>query len=91
VNIDVSHKGVRMSMKEEIDKVIEWCEKRKKEVKRVPIIDVNPFRDIMWLRNKTLIQIDRELNSADKSGIVYDSVTKSLYEFMNDTWRRINR
>ena len=80
-----------MSQEEEIKKVIEWCEKRKKEVGRVPIIETNSFKNISWLRNKTLIQIDRDLSQADKSGIVYDSTTHSLLEFMNGNWRRINK
>jgi len=80
-----------MSQEKEIEMVIEWCENKKKEVGRVPIIEVNPFRDILWLRNKTLIQIDRIPDQADKNGIVYDSVTHSLMEFMNGTWRRINK
>jgi len=79
-----------MSKEEEIKKVIEWCEQRKKEVLRVPIIEMNQFKDISWMRNKTLIQIDRDLDQADKSGIVYDSTTRSLHEFMNGAWRRIN-
>ncbi|MEM2974480.1 MAG: hypothetical protein QW112_02545 [Candidatus Micrarchaeia archaeon] len=80
-----------MSMADEIKTVIEWCEKKKKEIGRIPIIETNPFKHISWLRNKTLLQIDRELNQADKSGIVYDSTTHSLYEFMNGMWRKINR
>ena len=78
-----------MPTEAEIKKVIEWCEKRKLEVGRVPIIDPNPFKDLFWMRNKTLIQIDKDIDKAEKSGIVYDSTTRSLHEFMNGTWRRI--
>jgi len=78
-----------MPTKEEIEKVIEWCEKKKLEVGRTPILEVNPFKDMDWLRNKTLIQIDRPLEVADKNGIVYDSTTRTLYEYMNGVWRRI--
>ena len=78
-----------MPTKEEIEKVIEWCEKKKLEVGRTPILEVNPFKDMDWLRNKTLIQIDRPLEVADINGIVYDSTTRTLYEYMNGVWRRI--
>jgi len=78
-----------MSQKEEVQKVIEWCEQKKKEAGRTPIIETNPFKDIFWLRNKTLIQIDRDLDQADKNGIVYDSIIHALFEYMNGTWRKI--
>jgi len=76
---------------DEINQVIQWCELRKAEAGRTPILEVNPFRDIDWLRNKTLIQIDRPLNLADTQGIVYESTTKSLYEWVNGMWRRIEK
>ncbi len=78
----------RVSLKE-LKEVVEWCEKRKLEEMRVPIIEINPFKHFDWLRNKTLIQIDKEKATADKNGVVYDSTTKSLYEFSNGTWRKI--
>ena len=78
-----------MPKAEEIKMLIEWCEKRKKEVGRIPILDRNPFRDVDWLRNKVFILIDQQLEKANKMGIVYDSTTKTLYEYANGVWRRI--
>lgn len=78
-----------MGREEEIKMVIEWCENKKKEIGRIPIIERNPFLDIDWLRNKTVIQIDRAQSLADKNGIVYDSTLKALFEFVNGAWRRI--
>ncbi len=73
----------------EIKEVIDWCEKRKKEEMRVPLIEPNPFKHLDWMRNKTVIQIDREKEVADKNGIVYDSTTRSLYEHVNGVWKKI--
>lgn len=74
---------------EQIKEVIEWCEKRKMEEMRVPLIELNPFKHFDWLRNKTVIQIDKEKEIADKNGIVYDSSTRSLYEYVNGVWKKI--
>jgi hypothetical protein len=74
---------------EEIKTVIEWCEKKKNEEMRVPIIELNPFKNFSWLRNKTVIQIDKEKETADRNGIVYDSTTRSLYEYVNGVWKKI--
>lgn len=81
--------GMSGGKAEEIEKVIAWCEKKKKEIGRTPIIERNPFQDIHWLRHKILIQIDLPLSIADKSGIVYDSSTKALYEFVGGHWKKI--
>jgi len=74
---------------EELKKVIEWCEKRKLEEGRTPLIEMNPFKDMEWLRNKTLIQIDRYIESSDKNGVVYDSTLRALFEYVNGMWKRI--
>ncbi len=74
---------------EEIKRIIEWCEQRKKEEGRTPLIEINPFRDIDWLRNKTYIQIDIPLDSAKKEAIVYESTLKSLFEYVNGLWKRV--
>jgi len=74
---------------EQLKEVIEWCEKRKGEEMRVPLIEPNRFKHFDWLRNKTLIQIDREKEVSDKNGVVYDSTTKSLFEFTNGIWKKI--
>lgn len=74
---------------QQLKEVIEWCEKRKKEEGRTPLIEPNPFKHFDWLRNKTVIQIDRERELADKNGIIYDSTTRALYEYVNGIWRRI--
>lgn len=77
-----------MVSQEEIDEVIAWCEKIKKEKKVVSTIERNPFREkISWLRRYPFIEIDRPLESASKFNLVYDSTTKRLWYFMNDSWR----
>lgn len=79
-----------MPTKEEIDKVMEWCEGVKKERQRIYIIERNPFRDeIDWMRRFPLIEIDRPKEVASKNNLVYDSTVKQLWQFMNGDWRRI--
>ena len=79
-----------MVTQEEIDKVINWCEKIKKERNRIYVIERNPFRDeIDWMRRFTLIEIDRPKERAAKNNLVYDSVLKQLWQYMNFDWRRI--
>jgi len=79
-----------MPTKEEIEKVIEWCEKIKKERGRIYVIERNPFRDeIPWMRRYPLIEIDRPIDVASKFSLVYDSTTKQLWHFMNGSWRRV--
>jgi len=74
--------------KEEIDRVIEWCERVKKERKVLTAIERNPFREeISWLRRYPFIEIDRPLESASPFNLVYDSTTKRLWYFMNGSWR----
>ena len=79
-----------MVTKEEIKKVIDWCENIKKERKRIYIIERNPFRDeIEWMRRFVLIEIDRPKEAASKTNLVYDSLLKQLWQFMNNDWRKI--
>ncbi len=79
-----------MPTKEEIDKVISWCDEVKKKRGRIYIIERNPFRDeIPWMRRYPLIEIDRPLDAASKFSLVYDSTTKQLWHFMNGSWRRV--
>jgi len=79
-----------MPTKEEIQKVIEWCEKLKKERMRTYVIERNHFRDeIPWMRRFPLIEIDRPIEVASKNNLVYDSPTRQLWQFLNGNWRRI--
>ncbi len=79
-----------MVTKEEIDKVVEWCEKTKKERNRIYVIERNPFREeIPWMRRFPLIEIDRPKEVASKNNMVYDSTIKVLWHFQNGNWRRI--
>lgn len=79
-----------MVTKEEIDKVIAWCEKVKKERNRIYVIERNPFRDeIPWTRRFVLIEIDRPKEVASRNNLVYDSTIKTLWQFMNGDWRKI--
>lgn len=79
-----------MVTQQEIDTVIGWCEKIKKERGRIYVIERNPFRDgIDWMRRFPLIEIDRPKEVASKNNLVYDSTIKQLWQFMNGDWRRI--
>ena len=78
-----------MPTQQEIDKVIEWCKKKKEEKMRTPIIEENPFQDMMWMRNKVRIEIDMPFTRANKYGVVYDSPTNALWECVQGEWRRI--
>jgi len=79
-----------MSTKEEINKVIEWCEAKKKEKKKIYMIERNPFREeIPFMRRFPLIEIDRPKEVASKYNVVYDSTTKTLWENYMDKWRKV--
>lgn len=79
-----------MPTKEEIDRVVAWCEKLKAERKRPRVIERNPFRDDMeWMRRFPLIEIDGGKEAASISNLIYDSTTKTLWQFMNGDWRRV--
>ncbi len=79
-----------MPTKEEISKIIEWCEEKKKERQRIYVIERNPFKDeIRWTMRFPLIEIDRPKEVAAKTSLVYDSTTKQLWQYMNNDWRKI--
>jgi hypothetical protein len=79
-----------MVTKEEVDKVVAWCEKVKAERKRIYVIERNPFRDeVDWMRRFPLVEIDRPKEVASKNNLVYDSTIKTLWQFMNGDWRKI--
>jgi hypothetical protein len=79
-----------MPTEEEVERVVSWCEKVKAERRRAYIIERNPFHDeIDWMRRFPLIEIDRPREAAAKTDLVYDSTTKTLWQFMNKEWRRI--
>jgi hypothetical protein len=79
-----------MVTKEEIEKVIAWCERMKAERNRAYVIERNPFREEMdWMRRYPLIEIDRPKEVASKNSLVYESTTKSLWQFMNMDWRKV--
>ena len=76
--------------RKDIAKITEWCETKKKEKQRIYIIERNPFKDEMdWTRAFTAIEIDRPKEIASKTSLVYDSTTKSLWRYLNNTWRRV--
>lgn len=79
-----------MASKDEIERIIAWCEKTKKERGRIYVIERNPFTyEISWAMRFPLIEIDRPREVAAKTSLVYDSLTKSLWQFVNGTWARI--
>ena len=79
-----------MVTQQEIDRVIEWCEKIKAERNRIYVIERNPFREeIDWMRRFILIEIDRPKEVASHNNLVYDSTVKQLWQFMNGDWRKV--
>jgi len=79
-----------MVKKEEIEEIINWCENKKAEKKRIYVVERNIFGDkIKWTRRFPLIEIDRPKEIASKTSLVYDSSTKELWQFMNERWMRI--
>lgn len=76
-----------MPTSEEIRKVTDWCEGRKKERNSVYIVERNPFASKFdWARHIISIEIDRPLSIAAKTSMVYDSTAKKLYRYVNGTW-----
>jgi hypothetical protein len=76
--------------KEDIDKIIKWCERKKAELQRTYIIERNQFKEeIPWTWVFTTIEIDRPKSIASKTGLLYDSTTKSLWRYMNGSWQRV--
>ncbi len=74
----------------EIAKIIAWCEFQIKKEGRLVQVVRNPFRDeIPWTYRHPLIEINRPLEVADKSNLVYDSSTKTLWRFFLGQWRRV--
>lgn len=79
-----------MVSREEIERIINWCEEKKKEKQRLFAVERNPFKDdIKWTRRFPLIEIDRPKEVAAKTSLVYDSVMKELWQYMNGEWMRI--
>ena len=79
-----------MPTKEELAEITQWCEEKKKERMRAYVIERNPFKDnIRWTMRFPLIEIDRPKEVAAKTSLVYDSTTKTLWQFMNGDWRKI--
>ncbi len=79
-----------MPSKTEIDEVKAWCKKKKDEMKSVPIIELNPFRNrFAWMMAKIKIAIDLPLDYADNNMAVYDSPTDALYVNVNGNWIKV--
>jgi len=79
-----------MVTKDEIEKIITWCEEKKKERGRIYVIERNPFKDeIQWTRRFPLIEIDRPKEVAAKTNLVYESTMRQLWQFINGSWRQI--
>ncbi|MGV8176696.1 MAG: hypothetical protein ACP5NX_02785 [Candidatus Bilamarchaeaceae archaeon] len=77
---------------DEYEKVAGWCEQKKKERARIYLIERNSFSlEMRWMMRFPLIEIDVPKERAKATSLVYDSTTKSLWEFTNGIWRRIER
>ena len=80
--------GNMTATKEEVQRIIDWCENKKKERGRIHIIERNPFaEEILWTRRFPLIEIDKAKEVAAKTSLVYDSTTKRLWHYLNGNWR----
>lgn len=79
-----------MPSKAEIDEIASWCVQRKAQEKRLALVERNPFRErIGWTYRYPLIEIDRPTEVANKSSLVFDSLSKTLWHFLNNEWRKI--
>ncbi len=79
-----------MPTADEIKKVIEWCEQKKKEKKLVSFVERNELREkIPALYRFPLIEVDRPTEAANKTSLVYDSTTKTLYQYYMGEWRKV--
>ncbi len=77
---------------EDIAEIIAWCEDLKRKRQAVFILERNPFTmKFEWTRNIISIEIDRPLAVAAKTSLVYDSVSKKLYRYINYTWMPLNQ
>ncbi len=77
---------------EEVQEVINWCEKVKNERKCINIIERNPFKNkFEWLRHIIAIEIDTSLLTAKPHNLFYDSTTKKLYMYVNGQWMPLNQ
>ncbi len=75
-----------MPTKQEIDKIIAWCEHKLAEKGR-PSIERNPFtREIKWMEKFALIYIDIRKETAPNTSLVYDSEYKTLWQFIGREW-----
>lgn len=82
---------MNMKKQAQMDALMAWCEAKKRERGRVPLIERNTFPDYEWMRSKTLIMIDMPLERADTSAIVYDSAMRCLWEHRNGEWARVTK
>lgn len=79
-----------MPAKEELERIMAWCEQVKRERGRSQAIERHPFGEEMpWTRRFPFIEIDRRRETAAKTNLVYDSTTRSTWEFLNGLWRRL--
>lgn len=79
-----------MANRNEIEEVLNWCRKKRKNAKVTPIIEPNPFKEKMfWLSSKIEIAIDMPLEKARKNMLIYDSTIDALLININNNWLRV--
>ncbi len=79
-----------MPTREEMEKVMEWCEQQKQKRRLVSFVERNELRESQpWTYRFPLIEVDRPLESANRSSLVYDSTTRTLYQHYMGEWRKI--
>ena len=75
-----------MPTKQEIDKVIAWCEEIRTKKGR-PAIERNPFtREIKWMEKFALIYIDIRKETAPTTCLVYDPESRQLWQYIGNAW-----
>jgi hypothetical protein len=73
-----------------MDEIASWCMQKKAQEKRLAIVERNPFREKMgWAYRYPLVEIDRPTEAANKSSLVFDSLSGTLWHFLNGEWRKI--
>ena len=79
-----------MPEKHEIDHVVKWCCNVMEERKRVYCIEPNPFREEFdWTYRFPYIEINVPIEKAKKHNLVFDGRTKTLWQYLNNTWQKI--
>ncbi len=79
-----------MPEKKELEEVMKWCDERMETTNRVSLIEQNPFRERFgWTFRFPYIEINVPIERANKHNLVYDRATRTLWQYLNDKWQKI--